>query len=333
MNQKLTKNERREQAREKARLAQEAEKKREKRNRLMLQGGIVLVVLAVLGVVALVLSQTMKPAGPGPMNMISGGFTVGQDLKVAETPALQEGEERQARNADWSQTPIDVTTYVDYSCPGCGAFEQQYGSVLEQYAGSGDITLTVYPVNFLDANSLGTKYSTRAANLVSCVVEQQPDFAFAVHNRLLSAGVQPGGDIGWYTDDQLVEQAEAAGVAANTSLRQCVKDQSFAGFINGNWKAASEKGLLDLAEGAQLFANPNTGELQAADSPQRLVSTPTVIINGQQWLQSRDGELEAYILKLKSQLEGDPDQAADEADAAESTDDADASAEEAEATE
>ena len=68
MNEKLTKNQRREQAREQARLAREAEKKREKRNRLFLQGGIALVIIAVLGVVALVLSQSMKPAGPGPVS-------------------------------------------------------------------------------------------------------------------------------------------------------------------------------------------------------------------------------------------------------------------------
>ena len=51
---KLTKNQRRDQAREQARLAREEEKKREKRNRLLLQGGIVLGVVAILAVVALV---------------------------------------------------------------------------------------------------------------------------------------------------------------------------------------------------------------------------------------------------------------------------------------
>ena len=90
MNEKLTKNERREQAREQARRAREAEKKREKRNRWLLQGGIVVVVVAILGVVALVLSQSMKPAGPGPANMISGGVTFGSDLEVVKTASLQE---------------------------------------------------------------------------------------------------------------------------------------------------------------------------------------------------------------------------------------------------
>ena len=158
MNEKLTKNQRREQAREQARLAREAEKKREKRNRLFLQGGIALVIIAVLGVVALVLSQSMKPAGPGPLNMISGGVTFSKDLEVVKTKALQDGETRKAPEQDWTKSPVDITIYVDYMCPACGNFEQQNGTMLEQYVGSGDVNLTVYPINFLDAQSVGAKY-------------------------------------------------------------------------------------------------------------------------------------------------------------------------------
>lgn len=303
MNEKLTKNQRRELAREQARVAREAEKKREKRNRLFLQGGIALVVIAVLGVVALVLTQSMKPVGPGPLNMISGGVTFTKDLEVVKTAALQEDETRGAPEQDWETSPVDVTVYVDYMCPACGNFEQQNGTMLEQYVGSGDVQLTVYPLNFLDGQSLGTKYSTRAANMLSCVVDQQPEAAFTLHNRLLSAEVQPAEQTTGLTDDQLLENAEAAGATLTTELKQCVKNQSFASFINANWKAASETGLQGLAEGAQLI-NPQTNELIDADQPQRLMSTPTVIVNGQQWVSGRDGTLEEYILKIKAELDG-----------------------------
>lgn len=307
MNEKLTKNQRREQAREQARLAREAEKKREKRNRLFLQGGIALVVIAVLGVVALVLSQSMKPAGPGPLNMISGGVTFSKDLEVVKTKALQDGEARKAPEQDWTKTPVDVTIYVDYMCPACGNFEQQNGDMLEQYVGSGDVNLTVFPLNFLDGQSLGTKYSTRAANAFSCVVDQQPESAFAYHNRLLSKETQPAEQTTGLTDDQLVENAVAAGAKGTTELKQCIKDQRFAPFINANWKSASETGLQGLAEGAQLINDPRVGDLQPADQPQRLRSTPTVIINGVQWVDGRDGSLEEYILKIKGELDGSAD--------------------------
>lgn len=301
-NEKLTKNQRREQGREQARLAREAEKKREKRSRLMLQGGVVLGVLAILAVVALVLTQTLKPAGPGPENMASGAVTFGQDLAVLETPALQPDQTREAPDFNWDELPIDVTVYVDYMCPACGAFEQTYGTMLENYIGSGDITLSVYPLNFLDAASMGTRYSTRAANLLSCVVEQQPDAAFSVHERLLSAEVQPAEGSDALTDEQLVEQAELAGATADTELKQCVKDQRFGDFISANYKSVSETGIMGLAEGEQLMDGSGQA-LQEKDGPQRLQSTPTVIVNGKQWVSNRDGDLEAYLLKVKSELE------------------------------
>ena len=302
MAEKLTKNERRERAREQARLAREAEKRREKRGRLMLQGGIVVGVLAILAVVALVLTQTMKPAGPGPENMASGGVVFTKDLKVVETPALQAGSERKAPEVDRKQLPLDVSIYVDYMCPACGAFEQQYGTMLENYVGSGDVNLQVYPLNFLDSASLGTKYSTRAANMFACVVEQQPDVAFKLHNTLLSAEVQPKEGSTGLTDDQLLEQAKSAGAELTTELRQCVKDVRFGSFISANYKAVSETGVQGLAKGAQMFG-PGGTELQPANQAQRLVSTPTVIVNGQQWNQARDGDLESYLLKVKGEVE------------------------------
>lgn len=309
--QKLTKNQRREQAREKARLAREAEKKREKRNRLFLQGGIVLGVLAILGIVALVLTQSVKPAGPGPLNMASGGVTFTKDLQVVKTPALAEGADRKAPEADFDKMPVDVTVYADYMCPACGQFEATYGTSLEASVGKGDVNLTIYPINFLDSSSMGTKYSTRAANLVSCVVDQQPDKAFRLHTLLLSPEVQPKEGSTGLTDDQLLEQAKAAGVDVNDDIKQCVKDQRYASFIAGNAKQALEVGVLGLADGAQLvkpsmeqLSGEKPEDLQPADQPQRVVSTPTVIVNGHQWWPARDGSLETYLLKIKADLEG-----------------------------
>lgn len=301
-NPRPTKNERRAQARVEAAAAREQEKKREKRNRLFLQGGIAVGVIAVLAIVALVLTQSIKPAGPGPENMASGGATFTKDLKVVTGPALQPGDERVAPEVNRDELPVDVTVYSDYMCPFCGQFEQQYGTMLENYVGAGDVDLTIYPLNFLDNASLGSKYSTRAANLFTCVVDQQPDHAFKLNTALLSADVQPAESTTGLTDEQLIEQAEAAGAEATTELRQCVKDRSFASFISANYKQVSEEGIQGLAKGAQMLGADGV-TLQSADEPQRLVSTPTVIVNGQQWSQSRDGDLESYLLKVKGELE------------------------------
>lgn len=314
MNEKLTKNERRLQAREQARLAREAEKKREKRNRFYLQGGIAAVVVAVVAIVALVLTQNMKPAGPGPLNMLSGGVTFAKDVEVVKTKALQPDQKREAPKADYDTNPVDVTVYLDYMCPFCGQFEQQNGTMLEQFVGAGDVQLTLYPLNFLDAQSLGSKYSTRAANLLSCVVDQQPEAAYAVNTQLFKADVQPKEATTGLTDDQLLENAEAAGAKVTNELKQCVKNQTFASFISANYKSVSEIGFQGLAKGAQVM-NPQNGQLVPADQPQRLMSTPTVIVNGQEWVQNRDGSLEQYILKIKAQAEDKNKKQASDAEA------------------
>lgn len=298
-----TKNERRSAAREQARLAREEEKKRDKRRRLYIQGGVVLGVIAVLAIVGLVLMQSLKPAGPGPKNMVSGGVVFTEDLKVVPSDRLEDpAAAREIPVGDGSELPIDVTVFVDYMCPACGAFETENGTMLENYVGAGDVNLRVFPINFLDGQSLGTKYSTRAANLVACVVDQQPDFAFALHNRLLSPSVQPAEGTPGLDDKELLKQAEAAGVKSTSELRSCMQNRSFAGFISENYNAVSTS-IPGLGEGQRMLMPSSNTELQPEGQPQVLVSTPTVIVNGKQWSAGRDGSLETYILKVKSEIE------------------------------
>ncbi|MGO1435517.1 MAG: DsbA family protein [Canibacter sp.] len=302
---RLTKNERRQQAREKARQAREKERAREKRNRLLLQGGIVLGVLAIVVVVGLVIANALKPAGPGPANMASGGVVFEQDLQVQDTPALESGEKRVEADAVFDQKPLRVEVFSDYMCPACGSFEQQYGDMLEQYTGSGDISLEVYPITFLDAQSAGSKYSSRASNAFGCVVEQQPEKAYAFHTHLFEPGVQPQEGTSGLTDQELVDAAVEAGVEKTSEFTSCVRDKRFIPFFQGNTKQAIEQGVLGLAPGAQLLANPQTGEMQPEGEPQRLVSAPLVLVNGQQWNSQEDGDLEAYILKQLQNLDAD----------------------------
>lgn len=300
---RLSKNERRAQAREQARVAREAEKKREKRRRLYIQGGVVLGVVAILAIVGLVLTQSLKPAGPGPKNMVSGAAVFTKDLKVVPSAALQDPKaDRVAPETNRDELPLDVTVYVDYMCPACGNFEAQNGVMLENYVGSGDANLAVYPINFLDGQSLGTKYSTRAANAFGCLVEQQPDVAFEFHKRLLSPEVQPGEGTPGLDDKELLKQAEAAGAKATPELKSCIQDRPFSAFFSENYNAASQ-GISGLAEGQRLLQPQSATELQPEGKPQRLVSTPLVLVNGQQWNEGRDGSLETFMLKIKGEIE------------------------------
>ena len=61
-----SRNERREAAREKARLLREEQKKRERRNKILIQGGIIVAVVAIAALIGTLIFQSVKPAGPGP---------------------------------------------------------------------------------------------------------------------------------------------------------------------------------------------------------------------------------------------------------------------------
>lgn len=313
---RLTKNERREAARAQAKAAREAQAKREKRNRLFIQGGVVLGVLAIIAVVALVVMQMTKPAGPGPNNMNAGGVVFeGENFDVRETPALEDGETPVAQQVDREDVPLDVVVYVDYICPHCSVFEQETAAMFEQWVGSGQATLQVYPVNILDNASKGSRYSTRAANAFACVVDEQPEAAWSVHSALLSPEHQPEMNTSGLTNDQLLDLLVSAGAEKTASLNKCVQKVPFGDFITATTKQALGGPLIGLEEGVQM--PDGQGGTIPADDPQHITGTPTVIVNGQP-APTDPTALEQFMLKLFGELSGedvgDEDAGADSAE-------------------
>lgn len=301
-NSRPTKTQRREQAREDARNARAKAQKKEKRNRRLLQGGVAVGILAIIAIVAVVITSSMRPAGPGPANMASGGAVFGADLKVQETPALQDGEDIVPTKVDRDQAPLDIVVYLDYMCPYCGQFDQLNGSVLENWAGNGQATVEFYPLNILDAQSAGTKYSTRAANAFACIVEQQPDVAWKFNQSLLSAEVQPKELTQGLTSDELLKQAEKNGAELTPDLVSCVKDLRFGANIDKQTQRMLNGPVPNLAEGVGLPSGAGDGSLQDPTKPQRITSTPTVLVNGT--VAPTDATLEEFLLKKYAEVTG-----------------------------
>jgi len=67
-------------AREKARQLRTTQQRKDRRNRTLLSGGIVLGVLAIAAIVAVVIMGAIRPTVPGPKNMASDGVVVGSGL-------------------------------------------------------------------------------------------------------------------------------------------------------------------------------------------------------------------------------------------------------------
>ena len=131
-----------------------------------------------------------NPSGPlvNPKNITSdGAIPVGQD-----------------------GAPVTVEIYLDYMCPACGQFEQANTAELDRLVQSGTARLALRPIAFLDEQSEGTRYSTRAANAMATVVDGAPEQVRPFHEALFRE--QPEEGTRGLSDNRIAELAKEAGV-------------------------------------------------------------------------------------------------------------------------
>lgn len=258
-----SKNERRDAAREKARIMREEQKKKDRRSRVLLQGGIILAALAIIAVVAIVIVNSVRPAGPGPANMASDGIQFTTGFVATPTPALKADQDPIPHERDEEAGALDIQMYVDYLCPICGQFEATNGDYIESLVENGNTTVEVHPITILDRYSQGTRYSTRAANATACVANYSPDNFWDFHKSLFEN--QPAENTSGLSDDELVDLTVAAGVGSASAIADCVRGGEFK-----NWVADSTTRALN-------------GPIPNSDV-EKVTGTPTIIVNGQQYI-------------------------------------------------
>jgi protein-disulfide isomerase len=257
------KKDRREQARETARIEREAEKKRQRRNRAFLQGGIGIAIIAVIAVIAIVVISTNKPVGPGPLNMASNGIVLsGSQMHAVETKAVKAGAKPIPTDTKKLTGTAHIVTYIDYQCPYCEQFETTNEDQIASMVKSGNATLEIHPISILDNSSLGNKYSTRAANAAACVANFDPNDFYAVNTALYAN--QPAENTSGKTDAELLAVLKGAG-ASGANITSCVKSQTFAGWVK------SSSALV------------TAGNYSGVAASGTFAGTPTVFVNGKKY--------------------------------------------------
>ena len=257
----LSKNERREAAREKSRALREQQKKKDRRSRVILQGSLAVLVIAIVAVIGLVIVNSVRPPSPGPANMLSDGIKIGQGFKAVPTPAIQpEGTPVPSKTN--AQNVIDLRLYIDYQCPYCGDFEATNATQIKKWISTGAATLEIHPLAILDQASLGNKYSTRSANAAACVANYSPNQFFDFSALLFDN--QPKENTPGLSDEKIISLTRQAKVSKADSIASCIKDQKFKSWTN----AAT--------------ARATSGPLPATDV-KKLAGTPTIIINGKKY--------------------------------------------------
>ncbi|WP_150307984.1 DsbA family protein [Planctomonas psychrotolerans] len=304
------KNRRRQEAREKARVHRERQARRDRRGRVALQGGLALVLVAIVTTVGLIIWNGVQPPGPGPANMASDGIHIGEGFVATPTAALASDADPVPTQSDENGT-VDIRVYVDYLCPYCKLFEETNAEQLEGYLETGAATVEIHPLAVLTSRSQGTQYSLRAANAAACVANYAPDNFWSFNSLLFEN--QPAEQTSGLPDTELLDIAEEAGVPVTGDMTDCVTDQRYKGWVN----AATDRVL------AADIPNSNIDEVDG---------TPIVIVNGKQYRGALDDASEFAAFVLAQSADGatsagtsaDADQDA-EGDAESDEDDADES--------
>lgn len=277
-------NRRREAARVKARRLREAQRRRDKRNRALLRGGIGVAVLAALAVVAVIIVGSIRPPMSGPENMASDGIVIGQGLKAVHTGSLPPDAAPIASKPDPTGNVVSIRLYVDYLCPYCGQFEKANSEQLAAMAKAGAATVEIHPIAILTGHSAGTKYSLRAANAAACVADKAPNRFYAFHTLLFKH--EPAESTAGLTDEQIEKYADAAGVQPMSAVRKCIDDGRYEPWV----QAATDRAVAGPI--------PHTSM-----KPPKLTSTPLVLVNGKQYKGSIDdpAEFKAFVLQASGE--------------------------------
>jgi len=274
-----SKNQRRDAARDKAMQLRVEQKKKDRRNKFLLQGGIAVAAVAIVVVVALVIMNSIRPAVPGPANMASDGILIGEGLTAVTTPALQPDAPAQASTPDATGTVANIRVYVDYLCPFCGDFETTNGEQIATWVTSGAATVEIHPIAILTGRSAGSQYSLRAANAAACVANYSPDGFYAFNSALFVD--QPVENTAGRSDAELQDLVRSSGVStALTDIDTCITDETYKSWVI----AATDRAT--------------SGPIPNSAIP-AIASTPTVLVDGKQYQGSLTDpkEFAAFVLQ------------------------------------
>jgi len=286
---------RREAVREKAQQV----KARQARLRILRRSAIGVGAIAIVAVGAVAVTYAVSSNGSRPQALPSAasddGFIVSSATGIADPLAAQTVDGDASTLAagatptpDATPTPsptttaapVDIRVYVDYLSTEAREFQVANAEQLSKWVDEDAATLTYYPVAMLTSKSNGTKYSLRAAGASACVATHASDRFFAFNHELLTN--QPAVDSEGYSDQQLADMAQGAGVSDVDTVRTCIEDETYTGWA----KAATDRAIKSL---------PDTKGLA-------LTTLPTVLVNGTPYVGHMDDpkEFAQFVLTIDS---------------------------------
>ncbi|WP_062213361.1 DsbA family protein [Demequina oxidasica] len=188
---------------------------------LLIFGGIVFFIVNSSKIPALTDAGAVLPAGSDETGGIPVGSTgtVGVDVPGDDV------------------TRVDI--YEDFMCPICNQFEQTNAADLDELREAGEISVYYHPISILDRVSLGTDYSTRAANAAATIADQSPEHFHEFAEALYAN--QPEENTEGLSDATMADIAVSVGVSQDVA--NSIADGDFRKWVAAATDQASQDGM------------------------------------------------------------------------------------------
>jgi protein-disulfide isomerase len=256
--QKITKNEKRENARAKATAMRIAEKKRSKRRRF---AGWLTAGLGVLTVGGLIISVIIGNANlkvdaslTAPSNMGTDGVILTSSTEVVKNAGynLENGTPLVSKEELAASEVPEIEIYVDYACPHCAEFEEANNTYMKSLLDSGRATIEIKPVVVLNLD-----LSYKGGNTLACLASSAPEKVWEYNSNTFSK-ITASGTIG-SIPKSVVNDLGLEG-DLKSEVNACMTSNEY-----GNWLGVATDNALARtdASGAPL-----------------VTGTPTVLVDG-----------------------------------------------------
>ncbi len=233
------------QAREALRRRQQQQEAAQKRMRVIVRTAWIAGVTAIAAIVAITVWVVANARSSNSANAPVGALVA--PARATEAGAILFGKDDAA---------VTVSVYADFMCPFCGQFERANGEPLQAAVAADTVKLEIHPMSFLDSQSAGAKYSTRAANAFVTVADADPAAALRF-NQLLFAN-QPGEGTNGLSDQQIATLASQAG--ASSQVVASFGEQRFVPWIEQLTQQAFGSGITGTPT-VTINGQPFTGDL------------------------------------------------------------------------
>ena len=272
-----------------AQQARAAQLAREQRQQTIIGALVVGTVVVMVAVIGLLIWHPWNRADNSDDLTLDQAYSQLQQVKVKPAAANKQGGITLSKNGV-NQAVEGVPTvgiYMDFMCPGCGAFHRSTDSALNAMLDAGQVNIELHPMSFGDVWSADS-YSTRAANMLLYIIDhdKNTNHILGFIANMYDEDFQPEENSGVKTSDsQMQQQAVKAGVSKKVA------------------KAAVTDRYTPWLDAIDTYT-PKRSELwNRSGTYKGQMTTPTITINGQYWNMTRarstsGNTLEALLTSL-----------------------------------